>query len=147
MCSDPFAAQRKCVKKKEIRSSLTVHHHTYGELLDVGAVRLHAGEGALVAQLGGRQEQAEVVRHAHAVLVVVGGADAHVLVPPLDQQVSRESVLFDLEGRGGGQSRGHPHTLPASGLLALRRRALLICRPCTQTGRGSDMTSGCQTGV
>lgn len=62
MCSDPFAAQRKCSrvfvfslkkKKKEIRSSLTVHHHVYGELLDVGAVRLHAGEGALVAQLGG----------------------------------------------------------------------------------------------
>lgn len=134
--------------------TLTVHHHVDVELLDVGDVRLHAGEGVLVAQLDRRQQQAEVVQQAHAVLVVVGGADRHVLAPQLEQQVARHAVLFDLEG-AGGQSRGHPHGLrllgrfislaPSSLSLLGEGDGFLICRPGTQTGRGSDMTSGCQT--
>lgn len=74
-----------------------MHHHIYEELLDVGDVRLHAGEGVLVAQLHRRQQQAEVGQHAHAVLVVVSGDDGHAFVLPLEQQVARHPVLFDLE--------------------------------------------------
>lgn len=89
------------------RFQLTVHHHVYVELLDVGAVRLHAGEGVLVAQLHRRQQQAEVGQQAHAVLVVgVGGADGHVPALQLEQ-VNRRPVLCDLEG---AERRSHSLT-------------------------------------
>lgn len=55
--------------------ALTVDHHVNRVLFDVRAGHHHAGERALVAQLGSGEQQAGVGGHVHAALVFVGGAD------------------------------------------------------------------------
>lgn len=78
---------------------LTVDHHINWIFYDVCASHHHAGESPLVSQLGGRKQQAEVFRHAHATLVFISGANGDVLGPLLDQEVSWKPLSFVLENK------------------------------------------------
>lgn len=63
---------------------LTIHHHVDRVLYDIGSSHHHAGERPLIGQLGSRQQQTGVCRHAHAPFVFIIGDDRGILAPLLD---------------------------------------------------------------
>lgn len=130
---------------------LTVDDHINWELSNVCTSHHHAGEGALVAQFGRRKHQAGVWGPGHAAFVFISGADWGVQVFLLDQQVSWKPLSFVLENMSTVHllrvyhiRRWLPvqthHRCHTEGQMHALTRSV-----CTQTGRGSDMISGCQT--
>lgn len=132
---------------------LTVDHHVNWIFCDVCASHHHAGESPLVSQLGLRKQQAGVCSHTHTAPVFVSGANWDVLVPLLDQEVSWKSLSFVLESNTECTCYiCPPHMALASSLNESTHPQFMRCHMgrqmrslCTQTGRGSDMISGCQT--